>query len=133
MSQRAIRLDSFDDEHAARMTKMVMRLFEHWKLTYEEQAQMLGLSTKTHSTISRYKKGVSPIRFDRDSYDRVRFILAIHQLLRSFFPSNKAVSYAWIKTPNKNFELKTPLEVVESEGFLGLARVHQYLENYKAL
>lgn len=132
MSQAARNFDSIDGEHAAKMTKMIMQLFEHWRLTYEEQAQLLGLSTKTHSTINRYKKGASPIRFDRDSYDRVRFLLAIHKLLRSFFPLNKEIVYAWMKTPNKHFDFKTPIEVVAEEGFLGLARVHQYLENYSA-
>jgi len=80
--------DSSNTNHAEKLTRMVMRLFEHWRLTYEEQAQVLGLSPKTHSTISRYKKGLSSIRLERDSYDRVRLLLSIHKLLRKIFPLN---------------------------------------------
>ncbi len=128
---RAVKYDDIDSEHATRLTNMIMRLFEHWKLTYEEQAKLLDFSSKTHSTINRYKNGTSAIRFDRDTYDRVRFLLVIHKLLRMLFPMNLELAYAWPKTANQFFNGKTPIEVVFEEGFLGLVRVHDYLENQK--
>ncbi|MDF1655608.1 MAG: hypothetical protein P1U34_10905 [Coxiellaceae bacterium] len=128
---RAVQYDDIDSEHATRLTNMIMRLFEHWKLTYEEQAKLLDFSSKTHSTINRYKNGTSAIRFDRDTYDRVRFLLAIHKLLRMLFPMNLELAYAWPKTTNQFFHGRTPVEVVFEEGFLGLVRVHDYLENQK--
>ena len=131
MSQLAIKYHELDDEKAARLTKMVMQLFEHWQLTYDEQAEILGLSSKTHSTINRYKKGTSSIRFDRDIYDRVRFLLSIHKALRTIFPLNTEMAYAWPKTSNQFFNGRTPIEVVSQEGFLGLASIHTYLENFK--
>jgi len=129
-SQLAAKYEEIEGERAMKLTQMIMKLFDHWGLTYEEQAQMLGLSHKTHSTISRYKKGLSSIRFDRDIYDRVRFLLSIHQSLRTIFPMNIEMAYAWPKTPNQAFR-QTPVELIFQEGFLGLARVHSYLENFK--
>jgi hypothetical protein len=128
----AMKYEEVDPEQSERLTKMVMRLFEHWRLTYEEQATLLGFSGKTHSTIGRYKKGTASIRFDRDTYDRVRFLLAIHKALRTIFPMNPEMAYAWPKTPNQFFAGRSPVEVVFDEGFLGLANVYDYLANYKA-
>lgn len=113
---------------ARALTRMLMQLFEHWSLTYEEQAIMLGMSPNTRTTITRYKSG-DPIKFDRDTYDRVSLILSIHKLLRTLFPLNDEMVYAWIKTRNRHFNYKTPVEIISKDGIFGLAEVKQYLEN----
>ncbi len=123
--------DDIEDEKSVRLTKMVMNLFNHWNLTYDEQTQVLGLSSETHSTIHCYRKETSSIRFDRDIYDRVRFLLDIHKALRTIFPLNTEMAYAWPKTPNQFFNRKTPIEIIFEEGFLGLVRIHAYLANVK--
>jgi hypothetical protein len=119
-----------DEEHSRRLTKMIMRLFEHWGLTYEEQSQLLGMSTRTNTSISNYKKGNRSIRFNRDNYDRVRYLLSIHKSLSTMFPHNKKLAYAWPKTPNKRFNGQTPVELIANDGFIGLVNVHNYLEHY---
>lgn len=132
MANLAIQQNTFDHVPADKLTSMIMRLFEHWKLTYAEQAIMLGFSPKTHSTIARYKNGSQAIALDRDTYDRVRFLLSIHKNLRTIFPLNKDLGYAWVKAQNRTFDGKTPFDIIAQEGFLGLARVNNYLENYMA-
>jgi hypothetical protein len=120
-----------EDNHEA-ITRMIMQLFEHWKLTYEQQAALLSLSTNTHSTIARYKRGAAILSRDRDTQDRIGHLLAIHKYLRSVFPLNKELAYAWPTTANRYFLGKTPIEIIADEGFLGLVRVRRYLENYIA-
>ena len=114
------------------ITQMIMQLFEHWELTYEQQAMLLSLSTNTHSTIARYKKGIACLSPSRDIQDRAGHLLAIHKYLRTIFPLNKELAYAWPTTPNRHFEGKTPVHVISDEGFLGLIKVRRYLENYIA-
>ncbi len=127
----AIEYEAPDKTLSDKLTAMTMRLFEHWKLTYNEQSHLLGVSSRTNSTINRYKKGLAHIRFDRDSYDRVRYLLAIHQSLRNIFQLNKDLAYKWMKTKNKAFDNRSPVDVIVEDGFLGLVDVHNYLENYK--
>lgn len=128
----AFHLPEFDEEQSIRLTKMIMRLFEHWQLTYEQQAILLGLSTNTRSSINRYKKGTSHIRLNQDTYDRITFFLSIHKSLRALFPMNLDLAYKWIKEPNLHFDHKAPIQIIAEEGFLGLVKVHDYLENVKA-
>jgi len=111
------------------MTRMIMRLFEHWALSYEQQANMLSLSTKSRSTIANYKRGSSSVSQDRDTRDRVAYFLAIHQLLRNLFPLNKELAYAWPTSTNQYFLGQSPVEVITNEGLLGLVKVFRYLEN----
>lgn len=114
------------------ITQMVMRLFEHWRLTYEQQAMLLSLSTHTRSTIARYKRGDATLQKDRDTQDRIAHLLAIHKYLRNIFPRNKELVYTWPTTPNRHFGDRSPVQVIDEEGFVGLIKVRQYLENYMA-
>lgn len=132
MSTRTAKQSSIKQEELAAVTKMVIRLFEHWKLTYEQQSMLLGLSTHTHSTIARYKKGVATLSSGRDMQDRAGHLLAIHKILRTIFPLNNELVYTWPSTPNAYFNGRSPIQVIADDGFLGLVNVRHYLENYLA-
>ena len=119
-------------EDTSALTRMVMRLFQHWKLSSQEQSLLLSLSAKTRSSIARYRNGASTLSPDRDTHDRVKYLLSIHKSLRTIFPYNRELVYEWPKAPNKYFDGKTPVQVMVEEGFLGVVRVDNYLKNYLA-
>lgn len=106
---------------------MVMQLFEHWKLASEEQLNSLGLSTDNRAALSRYRKG-EPLSQSRDLLERAGHLLGIHKNLRLLFPHNRDLAYAWMKTRNKAFENRTPIEVICEYGFAGLLMVRAYLD-----
>ncbi len=109
------------------LAKMVMTLFDHWKLTTEDQALLLGLAPANRAALTRYRKG-EPIGTSRDQYERVGHLLAIHKNLRTLFPKNRDLAYRWISTRNKAFDNLTPIEVIKEWGFAGLLRVRFYLD-----
>jgi hypothetical protein len=109
-------------------TKMIMRLFEHWQLTYKQQAIALGLSPNTETSIHRYKNGRQCLPLYRDIQDRVGHLLAIHKYLRRAYPFNKNFVYHWITTPNSDFNLQIPFDIICKEGYMGLVKVRNYLE-----
>ena len=39
------------------LAKMVMTLLEHWKLSTEDQAALLGLAASNRAALTRYRKG----------------------------------------------------------------------------
>jgi hypothetical protein len=132
MHIRPLKKSAPSNDQLEAITKMIMKLFEHWKLTYEQQAMLLSLSPNTHSTIARYKRGVAKISPARDTQDRVSHLLSIHKHLRRIFPLNKELVYEWPTTPNKAFQGRSPIQVIADEGFVGLVQIKQYLENYLA-
>ena len=109
------------------LATMVMTLFDHWKLTTEDQALLLGLAAANRAALTRYRKG-EPIGTSRDQYERVGHLLAIHKNLRTLFPQNRDLAYRWMSTRNKALDNLTPIEVIKEWGFAGLLRVRFYLD-----
>ena len=114
------------------LAKMLLTLFEHWNLTTEDQAMLLGLASSNRAALSRYRKG-EPIGASRDQYDRVGHLLAIHKNLRLLFPKNRELAYCWISTRNKAFDNLTPVDVIKEWGFAGLLMVRSYLDHAKGV
>ena len=109
------------------LAKMVMKLFDHWSLSTEDQASLLGLATSNRAALMRYRKG-EPVGTSRDQYERVGHLLAIHRNLRALFPENRDLAYRWVSLRNRAFDNNTPIEVIREKGFAGLLMVRSYLD-----
>lgn len=114
-------------EGRAALAKMVTRLFDHWKLSTQEQMALLGLSEGSRMSLTRYRKG-APLADSRDLMDRVANLLSIHRSLRILFPHNRDIVYKWPTMPNRAFGGLSPTEIIRKEGFLGLLIVKRYLD-----
>jgi hypothetical protein len=105
----------------------LMKLFDHWQLSTEEQLAALGFSTTNRAVLARYRRG-EPISPSRDTLDRAGHLLGIHKNTRLLFPHDRKLAYAWIKTRNRAFDNRTPIEVIREFGFAGLLMVLAYLD-----
>ncbi|HOM14937.1 MAG TPA: MbcA/ParS/Xre antitoxin family protein [Rubrivivax sp.] len=114
------------------LARMVMTLLDHWKLSTEDQAALLGIAAGNRAALTRYRKG-EPIGSSRDQYERVGHLLGIHKNLRLLFPQNRELAYRWMSTRNKAFDNRTPVEVVKEWGFAGLLMVRAYLDRARGL
>jgi CTP:molybdopterin cytidylyltransferase MocA len=114
------------------LAKMVMALLDHWALSTEDQAALLGIAASNRAALTRYRKG-EPIGTSRDQFERVGHLLGIHKNLRLLFPQNRDLAYRWMSTRNKAFDNLTPVEVVKEWGFAGLLRVRAYLERSRGM
>lgn len=109
------------------LAKMVMTLLDHWKLSTEDQAALLGIAASNRAALTRYRKGEA-IGTSRDQFERVGHLLGIHKNLRLLFPHNRDLAYRWISTRNKAFDNLTPVDIVREWGFAGLLMVRAYLD-----
>ncbi|NYH25993.1 MbcA/ParS/Xre antitoxin family protein [Paraburkholderia bryophila] len=107
-----------------------MSLFDHWNLSSEDQAVLLGLAPGNRPALARYRKGAR-IGTTRDQCDRVRHLLGIHRSLRLLFPRNREVAYGWMKMRNRAFGDMTPVEAIRKYGFVGLLMVRAYLDRVR--
>lgn len=119
------------NEDRGALAKMLMTLFDHWQLSTDEQAVLLGLAPNNRSTLARYRRGEA-VGTSRDQYERVGHLLGIHKNLRLLFPQNRELAYRWMSTRNKAFDNRTPVEVVAEWGFAGLLMVRAYLDRARA-
>jgi hypothetical protein len=116
-----------DEVDLKKIGPLVMAMFDHWKLTTEEQASMLGIAESNRATLGRYRKGEA-LGASRDQKERVGHLLGIHKNLRLLFPHNRDLVYLWMTTRNKAFKNSRPVDVVRHFGFSGLLMVRFYLD-----
>lgn len=121
--------DEFDDEpKRQQLTRMAMRLFEHWRLSTADQLALLGLSANSRRMLSQYRKGKA-LANNRDMLDRIGWLLVIHQNLRTLYPENSELCYSWVSRRNRHLDNWSPLEVMRAQGFIGIFRVAQVSEH----
>lgn len=110
----------------ARLAIMVMRLFEIWKLSAQEQISLLGLSAGGRNTLYRYRNG-GPLAKRRDLLERVGHLLGMHKTLHLTFPHDLDLAYRWMTVPNRSLGAR-PVDLIAERGFEGLLTVRRYLE-----
>ena len=106
---------------------MLMKLFEHWQLSTEDQLDALGYATSNRAILTKSRRG-EPISGSRDTLERAGHLLGIHKNLRLLFPHNRALAYGWMKARNRAFDQRAPIEVIREYGFAGLLMVLAYLD-----
>lgn len=120
-------VETVASEDRGALARMVMKLLEHWRLSTEDQAALLGLAASSRAALGRYRRGEA-IGSNRDQLERVGHLLGIHKSLRLLFPQNPDLAYRWMTTRNRAFENRTPVEVIKDQGFAGLLIVRGYLD-----
>lgn len=106
---------------------MLVKLFDHWNLTTEEQLDALGFSVTNRAVLARYRRGEA-IAANRDTLERAGHLLGIHKNLRLLFPHNRDLAYRWIKSRNLAFDNRSPMDIIREYGFAGLLMVQAYLD-----
>lgn len=114
-------------EERAAMSRLLMGILDEWKLTGEQQVQLLGLPADTRGrALARFRAGEA-MPDDGDLITRAQDLLAIHDALRVAFPMNEALAPMWVTTPNSHFGERTPLDLMLAQGVDGIAYVKQHL------
>ncbi|MGE5336497.1 MAG: antitoxin Xre-like helix-turn-helix domain-containing protein [Gemmatimonadota bacterium] len=119
-------VDTGSREARARLAVMVTRLLDHWHLSAAEQAELLGLSPGSRSTLARYRGG-EPLADSRDLLDRAGHLLGIHKSLRLLFPHDRDLAHRWMTQANRRLGGR-PVDIVIEHGFEGLLAVRRYLD-----
>ena len=116
---------SRDPKQVGALLRMTFRLFEIWRLDAHQQAILLGV--RSTSTIYRWRKlGVKRIRIE--TLERIAHLLAIHKRLRLLFYRNPDLGRNWVRTNNKAFKGKPPIDTMLQGGMSDLELVRRYLE-----
>lgn len=110
-----------------RLARMLMALFDHWRMPTPDQAALLGLSAQSRSTLARYRRG-EPLADNADLLARAGHLLGIHKALRIVFPHDRDLAYRWVGAPNRRFGGASPLEIMRRHGYEGILAVRRYLD-----
>lgn len=120
-------VDLTTEESRSKQAVLISNLFDRWKLSTEDQLNLLGLSSTSRSMLGKYRKG-NPLSSSRDMQDRAGWLLAIHKALRLLYPRNPELRYSWVSRRNRAFDNLAPLDLMKDEGLIGIAKVARYLD-----
>ncbi|MGH8667672.1 MAG: MbcA/ParS/Xre antitoxin family protein [Burkholderiales bacterium] len=120
-------VDLHSRDSRERLARMLVELFGHWAVPAPDQAELLGLSTQSRSTLARYRRG-EPLADNADLLARAGHLLGIHKALRLLFPHDRDLAYRWVRAPNRRFGGATPLELMKRHGYEGILAVRRYLD-----
>ena len=126
VADKHVAVDATSREARGRLASMVTQLLDRWHLSAVEQAQALGLSSGSRSTLARYRSG-EPLADSRDLLDRAGHLLGIHKSLRLLFPHDRDLAYRWMTQPNRRLGGR-PVDIVIEHGFEGLLAVRRFLD-----
>ncbi len=111
------------------LAKGFFNLTQHWGLSREEEANLLGWSYNEKRTLlDNMRKGKTPLPKDRDKCERVIDLLNIHKSLRVLFPYDQKAVYEWVKIPRERFGNHSALDIMFEEGKEGIIAIRQYLD-----
>lgn len=102
----------------------VIQMLEHFHLTREDQAILLGVSTRT---LQRALHGDLPT-LSPDQITRMSFITGIYKALHILF--DDATASGWFKRPNRVYPFlgRTPLDYLRQTGIPGLQDTRRLLD-----
>jgi hypothetical protein len=110
-----------------RLARMLMELFDHWKIAAADQAALLGLSAQSRSSLARYRRG-EPLADNADLLARAGHLLGIHKALRILFPHDRDLADRWVSAANRRFGGASPLDIMRRHGYEGILAVRRYLD-----
>src|SRR5689334_8823221 len=102
LENRRTNVELHERSSRGRLAKMVAQLLEHWELSRQDQATLLGLSPDSRAAVARYRRG-EPLADNADLLARAGHLLGIHKALRITFPHDLDLAYRWVSTPNRRF------------------------------
>ncbi|MCB0326514.1 MAG: DUF2384 domain-containing protein [Bdellovibrionales bacterium] len=126
--------NAHESKHRQSLSRAFFQILEHWKLSNEEKAKMLGWSyaTKRH-TLDALKRGQKQMDMDDDKLRRMIEVLNIHKNLRILFPHSRSSLYAWVTKKRHRFGDHSALDIMMEEGLLGMIAIRRYLDHVRTM
>jgi len=118
----------YDQKHIATAAlQFFFNLSHHWGLSAQEEQALLGHPPK--ETFDLWKTHSSANKLNRDTLDRISYLMGIHKALINLLPSTEA-AMTWLKKPNDAplFAGGTALNRMLGGSIVDLSDVRRYLD-----
>lgn len=110
------------------LSTLITKLFDLWGISDEQRLLLLGMNSEDHDALLKYKEG-APLPQESKILERVGWLLGIHKSLRLLFPRNENIRYTWVSRRNRDFNNKTPIDIMIGDGLEGILKVSRYLDH----
>lgn len=108
------------------LTAAVARIAACWKLTNEQLAAVLGIST---ASASRLRAGSFQLDRGSKAFELGQYLVRLFRGLDALMGSDDAASQSWLRTGNRDLDGR-PIDLIRS--VRGLGDVADYVDAYRA-
>jgi len=108
------------------LSAAVARVASCWKLTNEQLAAVLGVST---ASASRLRAGAYQLERGSKAFELGQFLVRLFRGLDALMGSDDAASQSWLRTSNLDLDGR-PIDLIRS--VRGLGDVADYVDAYRA-
>ena len=115
-------------EDRARLARSTINLLDRWGISGGDQIKILALPPETRIRVLNRYRDNTPLPDDEGVMERVEFLLAIAEALRTAFPTNRHMDAQWMNRPHRRFRRRTPVATIIEDGMLGLMSVRAELD-----
>lgn len=119
-------VDLSDIEKLAKMSRLIHRLMNEWKLSDEKKRKLLGLSPRERKTLATIAAG-EPL-MNPELIGTVSKILAIHHQLKRIYGDDWDRLFGWVHEENSDIGLLKPIDIMISTNKYGLDYMLRYCE-----
>ncbi len=121
--------DFQSEEDRKAIAVLIMNLFKRWELSQTDQLNLLGLNPGNKTALLRYKQE-GALKNSHDLLHRTTLLLSIHSSLGTLYPTpeSRDMKYSWIREPNGILKGKIPLEIMKTDGIIGINLVDGVLQ-----
>lgn len=120
-------MEQLSKEASITLARAVMNLFGYWNIPRSTQCSLLGIGLTNSNRLRAMENGTMGIPRGRDSQERISNLLAIHKNLRVLYPHNPEIRYGWVNMRNAKLHGCTPMEIMDAEGYIGIAKIRCFL------
>lgn len=115
-------------EEKIELTRHIMRLLNSWKISSEDQVQVLALPEGTRTRhLSKFKKD-TPFPDDKKIYERIIHFLGIADALRTSYPHNAQMGPVWMNQGHRRFGGRSPVQAILEDDLQGIVAVRVHLD-----
>jgi hypothetical protein len=114
------------------LARGLLALFDHWELSNHQRMEILSLSPGQRKALNQYRCGQRALPFTRDALDRAGLLLGIYHRLGDLFPEDQVLRLTWIRRRNRLLGQSSPLDVMMSDGLVGVFRIARLVESQVA-
>jgi len=125
---RRAAMQELDREENSEFARLIVSLLDDWGVAPEHQVLLLALPDETRPGVIRQYRNGKPLPDSEAVRERCEHLVGIADALRTSFPLNARMGGVWMNRAHRQFDDRTPLQVMIEEGIQGVISVRAHVD-----
>ena len=121
-------MQEIEADEKSQFARLIIALLDDWGVAPEHQVALLALPDDTRPGAIRQFRNGKPLPETEAVRERCEHLVGIADALRTSFPLNSRMGGVWMNRGHRQFDERTPLQVMIADGIQGVISVRAHLD-----